>query len=250
MPDTNAGIVMQMVRSPLFLASSAILIVGAAILQPAAGFIEDRTQPRPIPPAKPLQSFRAEALRGFFPIERDLSVPAKPAEIGTHEFYKRTFQPSGLPLPAEIFVTYYTGAAKTVPHTPDVCYRQNGFALESAEEITLDVAGPGGTTRTIPVWLLRLSRPRSDGGKLEVAVVYCFNVNGRFLTRRNAVRLELAKFWRPAFYFSKIEAMSVLDGPETRETAVESCTRLLAKVIPVLTSEHFPSSEQLARAQE
>ena len=83
----------------------------------------------------------------------------------------------------------------------------------------------------------------------DFCVAYLFCVNGAFYDDREKARLHLAMPWTRVVYFSKIECAVKIPGPDRLDEALEACRRMLARVIPVLLKEHFPTPQDIERAR-
>ena len=250
----------QPARWPLL---TAILLLGVPallydVLESRLGAIRDK---KPLPLRKPLPAMRRTdlgALR-FVSSAPPLSPEAVEA-LGTKDYIiwnlEDTRRELNDPLRyVQLFVTYYTGGHNLVPHTPDVCYVQGGYAPSVPHE-TRSASLPTVTDDPVPLRLLTFDR-KTKMGEVAVTVVYTFFCNGGFTASRNTIRLwTQAPTTRHAF-FSKVEVTfgSSPDRrtlqPPAREICYEAAMDVLSVMLPVLRDEVWPdfqAAEQAAKS--
>ena len=143
----------------------------------------------------------------------------------------------------------------TLPHTPEVCYRQGGAVVNSVKTIPTDVPGLGPDHASIDVRLLDITPIMINRGRAGTrervaeewrqALIYTFVCNGEFYPGREQVRLAIGLPGDRYTYFSKVEVSSACPPGEDFQEAVERCKRFMSEALPVLVSDHYPTKEDL-----
>jgi hypothetical protein len=234
--------------SPLFVVTAVVLAIAAAGLHPALAALVDYFGKEPIPLRKKfdlfnhraVDSFRmAPGLAGFVPISKD-------DEIGTDDWFEMAFRERGDSSDDSgntlLFVTYYSDPRDTIPHTPEVCYRQGGATVDSISTVTVETPLLGPDTPQIQARLLEISwlgRRR--------AIVYVMVCEDEIYHDRERTRLAIGLPGNKHTYFSKVEVVGPVIGDASYDEVVERCKRLLAEVLPVLQRDHYPLGEDLQR---
>lgn len=197
-----------------------------------------------------LSAFRLVPDGGFYP------HPVS-SYIGTDDVLMRTFELRELgpepprELDVMLFVTYYSDPHDTVPHTPEVCYRQAGAVVNSVEAIPVEIPALGPEHATISAALLNITPVLREGQRQRVAeewrqaLMYTFVCNGRFYSGREQVRLAIGLPGDRYSYFSKVEVSSPCAPGTDFDEAVERCRRMLREVLPRLIADHYPTKEDL-----
>ena len=136
---------MEMLRSFLsmpFVLCGVLLLAAAVGLRPVVAGLRQTMSKETIALRRSLEeldvsrlsTFRLVPDGGFFP--RSVA-----SNIGTEDVVMWTFELRELgpepprELDVMLFVTYYSNPRDTVPHTPEVCYRQAGAVVHSVEAI-------------------------------------------------------------------------------------------------------------------
>ncbi len=142
-----------------------------------------------------------------------------------------------------LFITYYTGNPDQVPHVPDECYYQGGFALADDTVVRLPL---GDTDRTAPTRRLIFDSPQARDAR--IVVYYFFVVNGDFYSDRNEVRTRMIRPTEKYLYYSKIElAFRMRASQEVGPEMDAAAARLLGRLIPTLLGDHLPDVAELER---
>jgi hypothetical protein len=234
--------------SPLFLASAAVLLAAAAGLRPTIAALGGYYGKEPIDLRRPLNELDTTALPSFRFLERETLPLVEIDSLGTDDWISYVFEledPGDLEVNPvmKLFVTYYSDPRDTIPHTPEVCYRQGGAVVRRIEQIDLEAPDLDPEHPTIPALLLDIEQ--RDGGDLTILyVLYC---NGRVLANRERARLQIALPGDKYTYFSKVEAIAQQSPGAAFEDTVEQCRTLLLESLNVLARDHLPRREDLKR---
>ncbi len=235
--------------SPPFVACALMLGGAAAGLQPAVRALVRHYSKEPISLRRSFDEFDAAGLDSFRVVTEGAGFDtAVSDDVGTDDVLRIVVEKKGAAtegrreLDTLLFVTYYNDPRDTVPHTPEVCYRQAGATVNAITPVYLHVDGidPTGPKR-IKARLLDLEK----AGLREV-LVYVFCCNGRFYDDRLWVRMALGMPGDGYTYFSKIEVLTACPQGESFADAAERCKLLLREALPILT-EHFPANDDLRR---
>lgn len=227
--------------SPPFLIALSLLGVTALLGGPVAERLNLVRHKRPLPLVRPLTEFRRSALEPYKVIKVDVLRPEEIEALGTSEVISWHLQGnaegSRPPRLAHLLVTYYTGGASLVPHTPDLCFVAQGYQPTCPHEnATVNVSSLSDGLSEIPVRVLTFGKTGIYGGA-EQSVVYTFFVNDRFSASRNMVRALTSGVRNHYAYFSKVE---VSFAGASREETVRLAEELFAKVLPELRARHWP----------
>ncbi len=243
--DTSRQTIWRSLLSPVFVVS-AFIVAGMAIgLRPVVGALREHYRKESISLRRPLAEFDFFRLPSFREGKMELGFKIPYQDIGTDELMIRPVLEKGGGAgsrPTLLFVTYYSDPDDTVPHTPDVCYRQGGAVIMGLSTIKLDVPGLEGQEKQIEVRLVRARQPQTDR-----AIIFVFYANGRFYVDRNQVRWSITWPGYKYVYFSKIEATATFPRGSDASEAIERCKKLMSEVVPVLLAEHYPRTEDLKR---
>lgn len=236
----------------------AIVLLGtsAILAGPVASRLKWRQEKKAIPLTARLSDLDADALFPYV-LKREINLePAFVEALGTDEYLQWQLEDTSAAADdpvrfANLFVTYYTGGANLVPHTPDVCYLGSGYNPSRAHE-NIEVAVPAlsGASREVPVRVCSFVKTAIFHSR-ETTVVYTFFCNGKFAATRTGVRILINDPSAAHAYFSKIEVsfpgFGQVPGAD-RATTVEGAGRVLNKVLPVLIRNHFPDFEAVESA--
>jgi len=231
--------------SPPFLVCAVILAVSAAALTPAMSALARKYRKKSIPLRLSLHKFDPSKLPSF----QDgwtVNYPEVLSEgLGTKEYAYVEFVRKNVPKSqgcVRLFVTYYSDPRDKVPHTPEVCIRQEGAVVHSLSKITLDTPQLAPKQPRVPVHLVRAQRPDHN-----VILMYVFCVEGQFRCEREEVRWIMAKPGNKRVYFSKIEVSAFYPFQADPQPLIEAGKTLLREALPVLVKEHFPADSDLKR---
>ena len=230
--------------SPLFILAVSLMILIGIGLPPALAAIQDHFSKQPIELRVSFDDFDTDSLPSF---RFDPELPATSGDaqwIGTEDWFSHGFAAANPPdarlkdRPVILFVTYYSDPRDTIPHTPEVCYRQAGSVIESMEKVDLEVAG---FDEPVTARLLDISQ-----GPFRLAVLYVICHNGEIYHEREHVRLAMGMPGDKYTYFSKIEAISQVDTKTTWEDAVVLTRQLLTESLEEMVDRHYPTRAQVA----
>jgi hypothetical protein len=231
--------------SPRFLICALIICANAAGLRPTMEWLEERYLKKPIAPRRSLKEFDVSALRSFRADDSFHSPPFAPEALGTEEYFNTLLEdtaPGAQARLIRLFVTYYSDPRDKIPHTPDVCARQEGVTVLSIETTMFDVTGLQKDPRPIRA---RVADMEQDSARAVVVYVFC--ANGEFCYGRDNVRWIIGRPGDRYVYVSKIEAWAGYRSKDDRREALNVCERVLAEALPVLVAEYFPDSADLKR---
>jgi len=138
-----------------------------------------------------------------------------------------------------VFITYYTGDPGQVPHVPEVCYTGAGSEITEGQNRKIQIRDKEGKPVTIPVRVLSELR-RIQGRERSSKIVYFFGANGGYVSSRNGLRLRLNNWYDKYAYFSKVEVSFPNGEGMSTEAAVKAVEKLMRKLVPILTVEHWP----------
>ncbi len=233
--------------TPVFIAAASILLVAAVGLDPLLDYLIREYTKEPIGVLRSLDEFDASAIESFRVVTDDPTFKlAIDPGVGTDAAVRRVFQPRGhadrkRDEDTLLFVTYYNNPRGSVPHTPEVCYRQIGALIHSIKSVTIPLRGPGIEPASVTARLLDLEPPGWHG-----ALVYVFVCNGKVYHDRKSVRWAIGRPGDRRVYFSKVEVVSRCDGDDCHG-ALERASLLLAEALPVLMRDHFPGRADVER---
>lgn len=233
-----------------FVAAVTILGVAAILAGPVSSYLKVRLVKDAVPLRKPLAALDEAALYPYRVVKRVRLEPSMIEELGTEEYVYWILEDAGVdassPLrEATLFVTYYTGGADLVPHTPDACYLGFGYQPAQAHENRV-MALPGRASGVVelPVRVLTFMKTALHGGE-QVSVVYTFRCNGEYVSTREGVRRRVNSPLISHAYFSKVE----ISFPRaTREQHLTGGIRLLQRALDVLERDHWPQPGELEDA--
>jgi hypothetical protein len=205
--------------SPAFVAAAIVLIVAIIGLEPAVTALQQRFQKQSIELRRSFDEFDPEGIPGFRPDFEAPPYETTDEDVGTAEWFSMAFRRRDAPDQPSIatLLTYYSDPRDTVPHTPEVCFRQIGATIERVDTWTVPTPGLGPNHPEVQARLLLMSYR----GEWK-ALLYVFVSNGEYYNDRESLRWALDP-----------------------EEAIERCADLLAEMLPVLLREHFPLDEDL-----
>lgn len=196
---------------------------------------------------KPLQDFDTSRVLSVRPDYETPFFDTSASEfVGTDDVLRVCFKDAENPdrrdLQVLLFVTYYSDPRDTIPHTPEVCYRQGGATVSRLWIEPIEVEVPGAEDGRITARAIDLELQGWD----EV-LLYTFCSNGKFYDDRLKVRWAMGMPGDRHVYFSKIEVVTSIAEGTTHADAVERCKRVLQEIIPVLVDDHYPTREDVSR---
>lgn len=231
--------------SPRFVVAAVLMLGLGAGLPVAIAALQAKFEKQPIALRRGFETFDVRSLPSF---RYEKEMPAAQADslwVGTDDWFSYGFAPRDHPrperadVPVILFVTYYNDPRDTVPHTPEVCYRQAGAEIASMKVIPLDVPGfePGDAEGL----LLDIRQPSA-----RLALLYVIVSNGRIYHDRERVRLALGMPGDRYVYFSKIEGLTPVLSDDGWDEAVELCRTMVTEALVELVESHYPTREDVA----
>ena len=146
-----------------------------------------------------------------------------------------------------MFITYYQ-LPDRVPHVPEECYAGGGFQKLASDSVTLEINNNAGFEKELRGKHLVFGSTKANlwqrGEKFPV--LYLFKVNGEYVASREEARLSLNKnLFRKSSYFCKVEMVfNQTLIPPSKEQAVKAGEKLLAVILPILETKHWPDWEK------
>ena len=232
--------------SRLFLVSLVLLVAAGAVVPTLVASLQERFGKLPIEIRRTLHEFDVHAMPSFQFIEGVRVIGSGPEWVGTEEMFTHAFEPrewdvAGGERPGVIlFVTYYSDPNDTIPHTPEVCYRQAGG--EVRRMITVPFEVPGRDDGPFQAYALDIGV-----GDANYTVVYFFYHNGRIMHDRERLRFIMSMPGDRHTYFSKLESAIVRLPSLSFEDSIEPCLDLLIESLAELAGDHFPLDEAVRR---
>jgi hypothetical protein len=246
---------MDAVLNRRFFVSAAVFLSLAIGMQPAGDAARAGLSRRPVHIRKPLWQFNRDVLSGFrFFQDRDPNKKDT-QNVDTDEYIEWWFRPkqTGLRRIPYCFFTvcYYTHdpmrPTASLPHTPEVCYRQSGNQVTDIGSFEIPTPGLSPGVDSLSAKYVRMSHPTVPTNK-DFCVVYLFCVNGQFHDDRDKARLHLALPWVRAAYFAKIEFAAPITQPDKLQESLRLCAKGLGAAIPELLASHFPTQADIDAA--
>ena len=235
--------------SPVFVASAVVLAAAALGLRPAVRALAVHYAKEPIAIRRPLVDLDLTLLPSFRRVAGEVPPSVTPVDLGTEEFTWLALADESTEFrhqSASLFVTYYSNPRDKVPHTPEVCYRQQGTEVTGLTTDTLETPGLGPDTPSITIRVMQIHHPEPPAWGV---LAYVFCANGKFCHDREQVRWIIGWPGDRYTYFSKIEVAAQYSpeaGPMGEAQALRRAKRLLSEVLPVLVEQHFPTRDQVA----
>ena len=224
--------------------TATLLILAAAAIaaNPAAQVIAQRFHKSAAALREPLATLRDPSIKEIHRIETAADEVRRLADsdVGTPDTLLRTYSDGSKSY--MVFVTYYSNQRETIPHTPEVCYRQAGATVNSMSTVQLVLPPREGGTAPRPVEA-KLLDIEADGTRRALAYVLC--CEGAYHNDRESARIVLGLPGNRRTFFSKIEASAILSEGEDFPAAAQRAASLLQGVIPELERTHFPTQQQL-----
>ena len=223
-------------------ATLTILATAVIVANPVAEGIALRFSKSQVALREPLETLREPSVNGIYRVEINPDEARRFAEsdIGTRDTLLRMYTDgSKFYL---LFVTYYSNQGETIPHMPEVCYRQSGAVVNSLStvQLALPPKKSGGEARSVPAELLDI---QLDGERRALVYVLC--CEGTYHHDRESARIALGMPGKRRTYFSKIESSAILAKGEEFSTAAERARSLLEAAVAELERVHFPTQQQI-----
>ena len=239
---------------PAFLICVVVLGTAGASMSLAVKSFGVYLKKEPLPLKKPL-SFLDENDLGFYKVAPNGKYKIENEEVvkalGTEDYIQWVLEDTNEPANSSVrkcmlFIAYYQ-LPDRVPHVPEECYAGGGFQKLASDSITFEVNNNAGFEEKIKAKHVVFggikANLRRRGGKFPV--LYFFKVNGIYAGSREEARIALNKnLFRKSSYFCKIELVfNQTLIPPNEEQAVKAGEKLLAVVLPILETEHWPDWE-------
>ena len=230
------------VLSRRFLIALVPMVLLGAGLTPALGWLEARYAKDVIALCTSLHDFDHSSMPSWTH-RPDLFVGTiDPRSVGTEEYvydaYVSHDADTDTTAHGGLLVTYYSDPDDTIPHTPEVCYRQAGSTIEAMSTIEIDL----GESELNTARVLDISQ---ENGRARLVVVYVILHNGETFYERERVRLAMGWPGDRYTYFAKVEAAVGVGNGVSRDQAVETACQLLAESFVPLREHHFPLDSSL-----
>lgn len=228
---------------PAAIVCAIMFIVTAVALRPTLGALGRHYSKERVDLLVPVQQFDTSRLKSFRVKEDFVPDAVAYQDLGTDDYttiglYEEGDESTFIVL----FITYYSDPRDSIPHTPEVCYRQHGAMVEDLTDIIMETPELGPQTPSIGVRKLEIQQPAA-----KQALIYTFCSNGKFYADRERVRWAIGWPGDKYTYFSKVEAVTIVPEGTDPEIGFERCKRLLREAIPILLETHYPASEDLGR---
>ena len=236
--------------TPPFVIAVVLLVVAVVLAGPVAAWKKFKPTKLPLPLKKALTGLDVEALAPYRVVDRVVLVPTVVEALGTDRYLDWIMEDTSVPMAdplrrANLLVTYYSGGANLVPHTPDVCFLGTGYEpAQPHENQKIELASLPTESGLLPIRVCTFMRT-SVFQHRKHSVVYTFFCNGRFVCTRTNVRLLINNPTDTHAYFSKVE---VSFPRATRAESIEGARKLFGRVLPVLLRDHWPDFEAAEEA--
>ena len=246
--DRNKELLQRKFISMKFAIGFILLIILAIGLKPLLAYLNEYYSKMPIELRKTLELFDSSKMPSFTENTEDSHYNFLEGDVGTDNLTTRAYQYSGndpklINKQAALIVTYYSDPHDTVPHTPDVCYRQAGMTVSNVRKIEFSHDHMEGGPRNIEAMAMDVNSSEKE----KRVVIYLFYSNSRIYSDRESTRIAINWPGDKYTYFSKIEAVSEYINSKERTTSLEICKKLISEALVILAEDHFPTKEQVQR---
>ncbi|MCP4592376.1 MAG: exosortase-associated EpsI family protein [bacterium] len=211
----------------------------------------------PIHLRKPLAALDRSKLGDYRVVREEKLSAAVEHALGTKHYVNWTLEDRSVKRRldprkyVQLSISYYTGGANLVPHTPDVCRVGSGYQpYQPHENITLNVPNLGKEDAEVPVRVCTFVKTAIFHHDTPT-VVYTFHTNGEFKGTRTGVRSATHRIADKYAYFSKVEVS--FGGPQCqprnlgRKESIVATAKLLNTLLPILIDKHWPDWEAARR---
>jgi len=254
-PLTSDFWALRVYFQPAFLICAAVLLTAGAGMSIAIKSAGVYLKKEPLPLKKSLKLLDENGLASYkvdpndkFKIENEEIIKA----LGTEDYIQWILEDTDAAANSAVkkcmlFITYYR-LPDRVPHVPEECYAGGGFQRLASDSVTLEVNNNAGFERKVRGKHLVFGSTKANlwqrGGKFPV--LYLFKVNGDYAASREEARIALNKnLFRKSSYFCKVELIfNQTLIPPNKEQAVKAGEKLLAVILPILETEHWPDWEK------
>ena len=234
---------------PAFLICVTVLATAGAGMSIAIKGFGVYLRKEPLPLKKSLDLLNENDLASYkviskLKIENEEIVKA----LGTEDYIQWVLEDSDVAANSAVkkcmlFITYYR-LPDRVPHVPEECYAGGGFQRLASDSVALEINNNAGFEKKIRGKHLAFGSTKANlwqrNGKFPV--LYFFKVNGEYASSREEARVALNKnLFRKSSYFCKVELIfNQTLIPPNKEQAIKAGEKLLAVILPILETEHWP----------
>jgi len=237
---------------PAFLICVTVLATAGAGMSIAIKSFGVYLRKEPLPLKKSLDLLNENDLASYkviskLKIENEEIIKA----LGTEDYIQWILEDSDVAANSAVkkcmlFVTYYR-LPDRVPHVPEECYAGGGFQRLASDSVALEINNNAGFEKKIRGKHLAFGGTKANlwqrNGKFPV--LYFFKVNGEYAASREEARVALNKnLFRKSSYFCKVELIfNQTLIPPNKEQAIKAGEKLLAVILPILETKHWPDWE-------
>jgi len=240
---------------PAFLICAAVLATAGAGMSIAIKSFGVYLKKEPLPLKKSLDLLDESDLASYKVIsKRKIENEEIVKALGTEDYIQWILEDTdaaanGPVKKCMLFITYYE-LPDRVPHVPEECYAGGGFQRLASDSVTLEINNNAGFDKKIRGKHLVFGSTKANlwqGGE-KFPVLYLFKVNEDYAASREEARIALNKnLFRKSSYFCKVELVfNQTLIPPGKEQAVKAGEKLLAVILPILETEHWPVVARLA----
>jgi len=238
---------------PAFLICAAVLATAGAGMSIAISSFGVYLKKEPLPLKKSLDFLDENDLASYkviskLKIENEEIVKA----LGTEDYIQWILEDTDAAANGAVdkfmlFITYYR-LPDRVPHVPEECYAGGGFQRLASDSVTFEINNNAGFEKKVRGKYLVFGSTKANlgtrGGKFPV--LYLFRVNEDYAASREEARIALNKnLFRKSSYFCKVELVfNQTLIPPKKEQAVKAGEKLLAVILPILETQHWPDWEK------
>lgn len=223
--------------SPLFAFTAIAMAVLGIGIPPALSAIKAHFAKEPIDLRRTLHEFDPDRVPTFVTTDAWAPPSVDPRSLGTEEFYTEVFRPrEDRDGSYALLLTFYNDPEDSIPHTPEVCYRQIGSVVDRMTRTKVKMADLG----EVDVRVLDISQ-----GPHHLLIVYSIVHNGQAFYEREQVRLAMGIPGDKFTYFTKVEVATEVRRNQTREEALEKACRLLSESFEILREDYLPLDADL-----
>jgi len=238
---------------PAFLICAAVLATAGAGMSIAIKSFGVYLRKEPLPLKKSLDLLNENDLASYKVIsKRKIENEEIVRALGTEDYIQWILEDTdaaanGPVKKCMLFITYYE-LPDRVPHVPEECYAGGGFQRLASDSVTLEINNNAGFERKIRGKHLVFGSTKANlwqrGEKFPV--LYLFKVNEDYAASREEARIALNKnLFRKSSYFCKVELVfNQTLIPPNKEQAVKAGEKLLAVILPILETKHWPDWEK------
>lgn len=239
---------MKIYTQPAFLICAATLAIAVGTILLAIEGFSGFFKKTPLPLRKPLSLLDERQLTPYrVVVKSKIENKEIIKELGTADYIQWVVEDSTISADSAVhrcllFITYYE-LPDRVPHVPEECYTGGGYQRLATDSVTFEINKKGIAKEIQGKYLVFGSTNSGHWHRsMKFPVLYLFRVNGDYAGSRDEARIALNKnLFGEYSYFCKIELVYNQGRVwPSREEAVAACEKLLAVILPILESEHWP----------